>query len=52
MKDFPLIEHILYTEEFFIKYEYTLLECIRKTRSKGIPTSGNDGLSKICNMNS
>ncbi len=52
VREFRIIQGQFDTKQLFSKYEYTLLECICKTRSKGIPTSGNDGLSKIFNINS
>ena len=52
VREFRLIQGQFDTKQLFSKYEYALLECICKTRSKGIPTSGNDGLSKIFNINS
>lgn len=52
VREFRLIQGQFDTKQLFSKYEYALLECISKTRSKGIPTSGNDGLSKIFNINS
>ncbi len=52
VREFRIIQGQYDTKQLFGKYEYALLECICKTRSKGIPTSGNDGLSKIFNINS
>ncbi|CAF2902327.1 unnamed protein product [Rotaria sp. Silwood2] len=51
VREFRIIQGRYDTKQLFSKYEYALLECICKTRSKGIPTSGNDGLSKIFNIN-
>lgn len=52
VREFRIIQGQFDTKKLFSKYEYALLECICKTRSKGIPTSGNDGLAKIFNINS
>lgn len=52
VREFRITQGRFDTKHLFSKYEYALLECICKTRSKGIPTSGNDGLSKIFNINS
>ncbi|CAF4702597.1 unnamed protein product [Rotaria sp. Silwood1] len=52
VREFRIIQGRYDTKQLFSKYEYALLECICKTRSKGISTSGNDGLSKIFNINS
>ncbi|CAF4446589.1 unnamed protein product, partial [Rotaria magnacalcarata] len=52
IREFRITQGRFDTKQLFSKYEYALLECICKTRSKGIPTSGNDGLSKIFNINS
>ncbi len=52
VREFRITQGQFDTKQLFSKYEYALLECICKTRSKGIPTSGNDGLSKIFNINS
>lgn len=52
VREFRITQGRFDTKKLFSKYEYALLECICKTRSKGIPTSGNDGLSKIFNINS
>ena len=52
VREFRITQGQFDTKQLFSKYEYALLECICKTRSKGISTSGNDGLSKIFNINS
>ena len=52
VREFRITQGQYDTKQLFSKYEYALLECICKTRSKGISTSGNDGLSKIFNINS
>ena len=52
VREFRIIQGQFDTKQLFSKYEYALLECICKTRSKGIPTSGNEGLAKIFNINS
>ena len=52
VREFRLIRGQYDTKQLFSKYEYALLECICKTRSKGIATSGNEGLAKIFNINS
>ena len=52
MREFRLIQDQFDTKQFFGTYEYALLECIYKIGSKDIPASGNDGLSKIFNINS
>ena len=52
VREFRIIQGQYDTKQLFSKYEYALLECICKTRSKGISTSGNDGLAKIFNINS
>lgn len=52
VREYRIIQGQYDTKQLFSKYEYALLECICKTRSKGIPTSGNDGLAKIFNINS
>ncbi|CAF1164023.1 unnamed protein product [Adineta ricciae] len=52
VREFRIIQGQFDTKQLFSKYEYALLECICKTRSKGISTSGNDGLAKIFNINS
>ena len=52
VREFRITQGQYDTKQLFSKYEYALLECICKTRSKGIPTSGNDGLAKIFNINS
>jgi hypothetical protein len=51
VRDFHLIQDQFDRKQLFSKYEYVLLECIYKTHWKGIPTSDNDGLSKIFNIN-
>ena len=52
VREFRIIQGQFDTKQLFSKNEYALLECICKTRSKGVPTSGNDGLAKIFNINS
>jgi hypothetical protein len=52
VREFRIIQGQFDTKQLFSKYEYALLECICKTRSKGISTSGNDGLAKNFNINS
>lgn len=52
VREFRITQGQFDTKQLFSKNEYALLECICKTRSKGIPTSGNDGLAKIFDLNS
>ena len=52
IREFRILQGRFDTKRLFSKYEYALLECICKTRSKGIQTSGNESLAKIFNLNS
>jgi hypothetical protein len=52
VREFRITQGQHNTQQLFSKFEYALLECICKTRSKGISTSGNDGLAKIFDINS